>query len=790
MSPFCETSHATRVVPPTTGTDPKFIVIAQSPGRNENYGRKSKTQELLGDLLTHAGLTWDDIYLTYVTKCWPPTVERKDGWGGIKEEQKRPTKKQITTCTDLYLYREIESLPGVPIITLGDVALKTLLPDAKLSETHGQVLKWNDRQVISQYHPTLAWQSPKMDAVVKLDWETLEEKLEQTRNPWKWKAIHDWTAIESELRGASLVAFDYETTDLRPRFADVVGTGICVDGVTGYYYTGDDPLGFFDLIPPQASLTAHNLVYEYGITAATCEREGRPNSLEERANLQDTMIMARLLCKEFIGLKPLALSELGMKMQEFKQVVAGDIRDADPNELARYGAMDVISGYRLYNLFSTQLDEKEKAVYDLEIGLIPLVASIVSEGFKVDGPALERLAVDNERKLSELLTEIRDSAMERMQMVEVPAPSARYPDRVRPQWFMEGRLVGPPGSASHPAALKWEFNPSAPLAVQAFFGINSADEDHLLELSDPLAGKIAEYKHAIKFVGSYLDPIRRSGDRLYGSFNSVGTDTGRFSASGYKLLGGTTVGINLQTAPAAIKPLLLPDNDELVIVDADYSQIELRVLAHMADEEAMKAAYIEGRDLHNEMMERAGISDRRVAKVMNFSLGYNPDDRSAAYVLIRAGRKNPGDPIEISEYEAKNYVALYREAWPQLHPFYVKISHDIERDHYVETLLGRKWYGEFIDNRRKIAQKENWATLRKAINHPIQGTAADIIKSAMLRLWRTRPHWVKFKNTVHDSLVFQVPRGKVDALQEWAVPIMCGTIQLSVPIVVDFEVKS
>ena len=799
LSPFCESSHASQVVAGMGNVvDPKFILVGGSPARVEDRTGSplaGPSGEFMDELLEAGGYDRSDVYITNTVKCWPPVTRRRDGYGGWKNQQVRPNKAQTRTCTELYLSKELEALPGVPIIPLGEVPLKHLAPGVKVSESHGQVIEIDGRKIIPMFHPSAGLQDPTKKNTMLSDWASLPAKLGQEAEPFETRGITDWDEIP-DLGRSTCVAFDFETTDLRPAYAEIVGTAISTDGRSGFYYTGSDPLGFLSRVREDAKLVAHNAVYEYGITEAVLRRmDARPTESERKATLsllsrrlEDTMIMARLLSKEFIGLKPLALSELGIKMTEFTDVVGKDgIEMADAEELARYAATDAVATWRLFSVLSPKLDDKERDVYALEKELIPAVAHIIGQGFRIDQAKLDEISAANEISVVELGQRLRKTIMSEFDHeIIMVGKKGNIP---RSQWFHKGQLVGPPKSVSNPKSHEWVVNIGAPKDMQMYFNVDSADEAHLLELDHPLAYDVLEYKRGTKFKGSYVEPIQRSGDRLYGSFNSVGTDTGRFSASGYKLLDKTTVGINLQTAPASIKPVLIPDSPDYVLIDLDYSQIELRVLAHVAREDGMMKAYIEDRDLHREMMERAGISDRRIAKVMNFSLAYNPEDYTAAFVLIRAGRANPGDPIEISLEDAREYVALYREAWPMISDYYNDVRYALETREWVQTLLGRKYRATFVPGTEKIAQKKNWAILRKGVNHPIQGGAADIMKLAILDLWKTRPEYVTFKNTVHDSLVVQTHRDKVEETLLWAMPRMEQAYTLDVPIRVDATLK-
>jgi len=276
--------------------------------------------------------------------------------------------------------------------------------------------------------------------------------------------------------------------------------------------------------------------------------------------------------------------------------------------------------------------------------------------------------------------------------------------------------------------------------------------------------------------------------RAYGSFNQVGTATGRYSASGWKDVGGSSWGINLQTPPKRIKRSLIADEGKL-LVQLDYSAIEFRVLAHMSGDRNLVPAFLEGRDPHAEMMKTANINDRRAAKVINFGLGYEPDDKSAAWVLKRLLRTQD---IVIDDAEAKRLVTAYRNTWVDFRGYYEFIEDQIKKKGYVQTLHGRKLHLKWLKGSNRYYQKLNKKTLRDGVNMPIQGTAAEIIKLAMIDI-RTNvlpklPFEVQWKPWVHDSLMFQVDKGKEHELILAVKPAMENIVTLDVPVLVESEV--
>lgn len=528
-----------------------------------------------------------------------------------------------------------------------------------------------------------------------------------------------------------------------------------------------------------ATVVAHNSTYEYSVISA------RVSDLPvHKLRIDDPMIMARLLGRQRIGLKWLMNHEFGVTPAEFTDVVGPEgIEAADPVELARYAIADATGTWQLYKKLRPLLDKEEEELYQLELDLVPAVAHITQQGLDIDTTALKQALRSSSVTEKVLLSQIQQEVFNNTVVEEEPAPLVKDPDRMKPAWFIEGRRVGPPASASYKAAKDWRFNPGSWQQICAYLNIESSRETSLLQEDSAIAHRIVEYKQERKFQTSYATPVLRSVEetgKLYGSFNAVGTDTGRFSASGYKLLDGTTVGVNLQTLPPRIKKVLsVPKGYRLV--EFDYSQIELRLLAHISRDPDLLRAYVEDRDIHTETMERAGLSDRRIAKILNFNCSYNPYDGSAAFVVKQAALK---DGIRLNRRRCDKLVAAFREAWPGVLEYYDSIELQIQQHRFVSTLLGRSFRCKLVG-----VPELDKPVFRKAVNHPIQGSGADLLKLALRDLWRSRPLWARIVNTVHDSIWFLVPTAKVDALEEWVRPIMeTNYLKLDVPVKVEMEI--
>ena len=562
----------------------------------------------------------------------------------------------------------------------------------------------------------------------------------------------------------SEIALDFETTDLRPTYTKLVGFSFTDSDEYAYYFTGKDSLTALRYLLGKVSIVCHNLNYELSCISAW--------GLTPPAVCHDTMVLARLTGQEHLGLKALGKELLGMDMTDLTEIMSGTFDEIDIEVAAEYAAGDALATYRLWQLLKDRRDD----VYEMEMRLTPLVVKMQLEGFKIDRARVDQMV----KETLESTESLKESIILRaMSMIEVVSDYAKG----RPIYLYNGRRIGPSKNATMKASQEWQFNPNSHEQVKILLGTDKTDEDTLLTNGTQMALDILDYKKDVKFLSSYAQAVQRMGDRAYGSFNQVGTDTGRFSASGWKLKDGQW-GINMQTPPKRIKPVFIAD-EGMSLIQIDYSAIEFRVLAHLSGDKNLIQVFNEGRDPHAEMMKVANITDRRAAKVINFGLGYEPDDESATFVLMRLFREQRM-PIEKSE--AKHLVQSYRKAWPTFVDYYEEIKQSIKKNKYVETMFGRRLNVEFLQGTNFYYKKVNSQTLRKAVNMPVQGTAAEIVKRAWLQLEDNLPSFeVRWKPCVHDSLMMQVPEGKELEAYQWAKPYMENVVKLSVPLLVEGE---
>jgi len=306
----------------------------------------------------------------------------------------------------------------------------------------------------------------------------------------------------------------------------------------------------------------------------------------------------------------------------------------------------------------------------------------------------------------------------------------------------------------------------------------STDESVLEELAilHPVPGKLLEYRRLAKLVGTYLEPLPTLCDSagvLHTTFNQTGTATGRLSSSDP----------NLQNIPikgeigARIRKAFVPRHKANLLLSADYSQIELRILAHIADDKSFRDAFSRGDDIHSatagEMFGKSAKEvtpdERRAAKAVNFGIVYG----MTAFGLSRELKCAPG--------VAKDYLDRYFARHAPVRAYWEGTLESARAKGYVETLYGRRRYLTEINAANKNLRDE---AEREALNHPIQGTAADIVKAAMVRVVREVPG-AELLLQIHDELLFEVPAGQAKELAKKVKAVMEEVKGISIPLVVE-----
>ncbi len=591
-----------------------------------------------------------------------------------------------------------------------------------------------------------------------------------------YETVLDWPAFDRWLKkisDAELTAFDTETNSLDYMRAEIVGLSLATEvGEACYVPVAHDYPAAPDQLPRDEVLAklkpfledakhakvGHHLKYDahilarYDIALAGMRFDSMLESyvLNSVATRHDMDSVARqYLGKETIHFEDVAGK--GAKQLTFNQV---DLETAAP-----YAAEDADITLQLHKTLWEQLNEQSalKKVYEeIEQPLVEVLLEMEETGVRIDRKMLNKQSAELAKKMQELETEAH-------------------------------KLAGGPFNLGSPKQLQQILFEQLELPVirKTPKGQPSTAEDVLAELADDyeLPAVIIAYRSVAKLRSTYTDKLplqinERTG-RVHTSYHQAVTATGRLSSTDP----------NLQNIPIRtpegrrIRQAFVPADGHLLLA-ADYSQIELRIMAHLSADKGLLQAFAKQQDVHcataaevfGVALDDVSHDQRRSAKAINFGLMYG----MSAFGLAKQ--------LGIRRGEAQDYVDLYFDRYPGVKDYMDDTREQARTNGFIETVFGRRLYLPEINARN--AQRRQYAE-RSAINAPMQGTAADIIKKAML----TVHAWLKSETPgarmimqVHDELVFEVEEDKVDPVRRQVVELMNGSAELSVPLQVDVGV--
>jgi len=574
-------------------------------------------------------------------------------------------------------------------------------------------------------------------------------------------------ALIAELKQQKIYAFDTETTSVDSSSAKLVGLSFSWEAGTGYYVPvpADRP-GAEAIVAEFAPLLADETTAKVGqnikYDLTMLERYGAPVG----GKLFDTMVMhyllhpdkrhkMDLLSEEYLNYKPIPIETLIGKGK--KQLT---MRDVPVDKVVDYACEDADITLRLYHALWPELEEEGLVeLYEtIEAPLIPVLKNIELNGVKLNVPFLE----DYSKVLSSEIVELQNEIYE-----EAGSPfNIGSPKQIGEILF--GRMELPyKGKKTATGQFK-------------------TDEATLLDLAGeaPIVQKILRYRSLSKLLSTYVDAlpllVNNETGRVHSSFNQTVAATGRLSSSNP----------NLQNIPmrtpqgAEIRKAFVPTDEHHTLIASDYSQIELRLVAALSGDEGMVDAFSNGRDIHTATaalvfdvpFEDVSRHQRNQAKTINFA------------ILYGAGATRLMQQLEITRKEASELIKNYYERFPGLKAFMSTSVETAREEGYAMTLLGRKRALRDINSKSGLTRS---LAERMAMNTPIQGTAADMIKVAMIRIdeaLRTGKFKTRMIMQVHDELVFDAPKDEVDRVIPIIERLMREAIpDLAVPIVVETD---
>lgn len=564
----------------------------------------------------------------------------------------------------------------------------------------------------------------------------------------------------------SAFAFDTETEGLETLTAPLVGMSFAIKEHEAWYVpVPADPQGAAEIVHRFASVLSHKDIQKIGQNIKFDILVLRKYGVKVAGPLFDTMIAHYLLNPELHhGMDYLAETYLNYKPVPIEQLIGpkgkkqGSMRNVPIEEIKEYAAEDADITLQLKSYFEPLMKQEdvESLFYDMEMPLIYVLAEMEATGVKVDTQALKQSSVTLSNQLANLEKEIHGLAG-----CEFNINSTKQVGEVL---FDKLQLDSK--------------------AKKTKTGGYSTSEEVLEKLRSkhPIVDKLLEYRGIKKLLSTYIDAlpelINPTTGKIHTSYNQAVTATGRLSSTNP----------NLQNIPVRdemgreIRKAFIADNEECVFFSADYSQIELRIMAHLSGDPHMIEAFCEGEDIHAATAAKIyGLSPaevssdmRRKAKTANFGIIYGISVFGLA------------ERLDIPRGEAKELIDGYFKSYPRIREYMDESIRAAKEKGYVETLFKRKRFLPDINSHNAIVR--GYAE-RNAINAPIQGSAADIIKLAMIHIHqRFEEENLRSRMIlqVHDELNFNVWKDELEKVKEIVLDGMEQVIKLRVPLIADY----
>ncbi len=601
---------------------------------------------------------------------------------------------------------------------------------------------------------------------------TVAKKRKEEKFTYKRvESIDDLKELVAKLSNAHEIAFDTETDGLNPLLAKLVGISFCAKSGEAYYI----PIGHIEkpeqnldagevhklLQPLMMNKKVQKIAQNFKFDLQVMERAGytiTPISF-------DTMLASYIINPSARGhsLDNLALEHFDHTMIPISDLIGSGKKQKSfaavaPETAARYAAEDADYTYRLRDVFAPVIEDTKLVhlYYDVELPLVPVLSRIEQNGIKVDTKFLGNLSDEMKIEMDKITAGIFEIAGH-----EFNINSTQQLSKVL---FEELSLP-----AKRKTAKKTGY---------------STDVRVLEELAKihPLPKSMLEYRQLTKLKSTYVDAIPElinpETGRVHTSFNQAVAATGRLSSTDPNLQN-----IPIRTAQGReIRKAFIPTDKSHSLLVADYSQVELRILAHYSDDKSLIEAFKEGQDIHSRTasevygvkLEEVTPEQRRAAKTANFAIIYGV----SAFGLAQQ--------TELNLSESKSFIDTYFDRYPGIRKYMDSTISAAKDDGYVTTLLGRRRY--LPDLHSSNHQVRSFAE-RTAINTPVQGTAADIIKLAMIKIDKAISGMKsKMVLQVHDELVFDAHNDELEELRDIVTKNMTKAYKLKVPLTIDLGI--
>ncbi len=597
-----------------------------------------------------------------------------------------------------------------------------------------------------------------------------EVNVQETRSDKDYISITTLDALDSfvsSVKPGTLLSFDLETTSTDPMRAEIVGISFSIKENSGVYiplvykdkkgtHFGENELGIVlekirpMMESPSIPKTGQNVKYD----ALIFKRFG----MEVKGIVFDTMVAAHLVKPENRSYK---LDNLSVELLNYRMVPIEDLigkgrnqssmAEVELDKITFYAAEDADVALQITKILKEKLEEEglTKFFETVELSVLPVLLNMEYNGVYVEGQMLQDMSLELGKKIEDLIRKIQTEAGVEFNV----------------------------NSTQQLANVLFDIKGLQPIKKRS---TAEGVLEHLKD-QDPLPGLILDYRKMNKLKNTYLDTlpelIHQETHRIHSTFSQVIAATGRLSSSNP----------NFQNIPIRremgreIRKAFKAQKSGWKIFSADYSQIELRIMAHLSRDEALVDAFNHGQDIHTRTasdvfgvpMKDVLPEMRRTAKIVNFGLIYG------------AGPFRLAQELGIPQGEAKTIIEAYFQQYSGIKRYIDSTIEKARETHYVETMLGRKRPVWNIDSENHLHRE---AAKRMAINMPIQGTNAEMIKLAMVAIQReliSGKFSAKMVLQIHDELLFELPEEELEDLKPVVIGKMENALKLSVPVIVD-----
>ncbi len=754
----------------------RVMLVGEAPGRREDEEHRAfvgPSGKLLDELLGEAGLKRSDCYITNVNKCRPPN-------------NRTPKKPEIKVCTETYLAKEIERVAPEVIVVLGNSALQGVLGKSGIKKHRGSVVQLGDDgpQVLATLHPAAGLRNPYMLPEIRADFQRLGRLIrgESEKLKTKIKVVRtkkQLATLRRILMNAEEIAWDLETytfdngvrlkgKKVTTNFQEWRGPDLSVIACISFSWEAgvaavvplwhektpwSDPEIVLQFLKPamerkDCKYIAHNGKFDCRWLASRkifCDLTF------------DTMLAAHMLDENRSkGLKPLSQVHLGVDAYDIGEDVANAYH-APLQRLCTYAGKDAAFTLHLYHIFREELKQVPRTARIFKLMMMPssnMFTKIERRGCWIDPDKLAtntEVAHENVEKIKGYMYKYVPEAK---QPKPVPAGATKK---------LTKELAGINFNSPDQIA-EWLFRDlDLPVIELTDTEKPSSKESVLIQLSrkHPAIKGLLKYRKWAKYLDTYLMPLdvkhRDEQSRIHPTFKLSGTVTGRLSCTEPNLQ-------NIPRNPFLRGVVGAPPGWKLI--EADYSQIELRIAAQLAGETKMLRAFHEGRDVHMETaVELTGkipsevtSEERKLAKAVNFGFLYGMGWEK----FIEYARDNY--EVHVTEAEAKAYRAAFFRKWPRLLSWHDRQRRLVERYERVQSPIGRVRHLPDVHSGDRGVRSE---AERQAINSPVQSFASDLMLMSALQLDSCLdPRECFIVGSIHDALLFQSRDDSVEASVE------------------------